>query len=128
MKIRFVRWDWKEQIDLKWFNEALAGVFNGKSLPSITEIDSYGDSNEIVVCSDAITKDQAQAIWEAYCGVDDKRHPYNIVVEIDLQETLEKAEGLRQKGVAEKERRAQLKRSGLKKLSKQERDALNLRE
>ncbi len=126
MKIRFLMWDWKGQVDIEWFNEALANVFNGKNLPSITEIDPDSDSYEIVVCSDALTKDQAQAIWEACTDLEDEHHPLNTVVEIDLQEALKTAATRRQQKNAEKQQREQLKRTGLKKLSRKERDALNL--
>ena len=82
MKIRFVMWDWKALIDIEWLDKALADVFNGKNLPSITVVDSGGDSYYIVVSSDPLTEEQAQKVYEKYNRRRDERNPCNKVLEI----------------------------------------------
>lgn len=88
MKIKFVTWDWKEQINIDALNIALSGVFNGRNAPRVVPVSSTGDDSLVAVISgETMNSVQAQAIFNHYgpyatCSLPDEENPYNHVLDI----------------------------------------------
>ena len=82
MKIRFVMWDWKERPDIKWLNRSLRDVFNGTTVPCITEVNTGDDSGAMVVSGETVDEEQAQGIFNRYMRLGDKENPLNRVLDI----------------------------------------------
>ncbi|OGH87947.1 MAG: hypothetical protein A2469_01695 [Candidatus Magasanikbacteria bacterium RIFOXYC2_FULL_40_16] len=87
MKIRFISWDWKEQIELEFLNKALQEVFNSKNAPCVTQIlDTGGDSYAVVVSGEVIDEKQAQKIYDRYNLLPIGKNPYVKVLDIKCPE------------------------------------------
>jgi len=65
--VKIVTWDWRESPDLEEVNLALAEVYDGKTLPTINEIDTNCDSYAWLFSGQPVSETKAQAIFdEAY--------------------------------------------------------------
>ena len=126
MRIRFLTWDCRGQINIKNLNRAISEVFDGKQIPSVTDAQFGGDSYAVVVSSESLTEEQAHAVYHSNQIDRETDNPHDFTVEIDLSKILAAFDIQLQKKKAEQERREQLKQKALKKLSEAERKALRL--
>lgn len=82
MKVRMIKWDWKEQVDLGELSGALTQVFDGSNLPCINDVGTGTDDYCAVISSEKIDKVRAQEIFDME-WLDDDVDPFNVVVEVD---------------------------------------------
>ena len=66
MKIRYVIWDFSTQINMAELSQVLQEVFNGKTLPCISEVDTHSGDCGILITSENVNQEQAQGIFDKY--------------------------------------------------------------
>lgn len=89
MKVRFVLWGrpgfaGNPPIDVETVNEALGSVFDGKHAPQLIQIVSKSDYATVVVTSETVSLEQAQAIYDSHADLPDARSPYNKMLALKI--------------------------------------------
>lgn len=65
--VRLLLWDWRDGIDVAWFDQALGAVFNGSDVPRIIAVpNTHRDEYGALISATELDPASAQAIYDAW--------------------------------------------------------------